>query len=162
MKKTIKIIVLTLIVITTIIPQGFAQGVAKDAQQKQLLTQYFQMKDALVSSNATLAASSAEAFLQIVNIIDSNIISEGNRKILAKDAKIISESKDLKKQRLHFAPLSDKIVTLAKKIKLSGAPIYEMYCPMKKANWLSDVKAVKNPYYGKSMLTCGKVVETID
>jgi hypothetical protein len=36
-----------------------------------------------------------------------------------------------------------------------------MYCPMKKANWLSSSATIKNPYYGNSMLTCGKVVETL-
>jgi len=33
---------------------------------------------------------------------------------------------------------------------------------MKKAVWLSNEKAIKNPYYGSQMLTCGKVVETIN
>jgi hypothetical protein len=33
---------------------------------------------------------------------------------------------------------------------------------MKKANWLSNEKQVKNPYYGSAMLNCGKVVDTIN
>jgi hypothetical protein len=32
----------------------------------------------------------------------------------------------------------------------------------KGAFWISKEKGVKNPYYGKSMLTCGKVTETLD
>jgi hypothetical protein len=28
---------------------------------------------------------------------------------------------------------------------------------MKKASWLSNDKAIKNPYYGSAMLTCGNV-----
>jgi hypothetical protein len=32
---------------------------------------------------------------------------------------------------------------------------------MQDANWLSKENAVKNPYYGSQMLTCGKTVETI-
>ena len=31
----------------------------------------------------------------------------------------------------------------------------------KGANWLSKENAVKNPYYGSQMLTCGSTVETI-
>ena len=27
--------------------------------------------------------------------------------------------------------------------------------------WLSEEQAIKNPYYGSSMLTCGKITETI-
>jgi Cu(I)/Ag(I) efflux system membrane fusion protein len=30
-----------------------------------------------------------------------------------------------------------------------------MYCPMAKADWVQTSKDVKNPYYGKAMLTCG-------
>jgi Protein of unknown function (DUF3347). len=33
---------------------------------------------------------------------------------------------------------------------------------MKKANWLSSEKEIKNPYYGSTMLTCGSVVDTIN
>jgi len=44
-------------------------------------------------------------------------------------------------------------------------PVYYQHCPManggKGANWLSKENAVKNPYYGSQMLTCGKTVETI-
>jgi hypothetical protein len=32
---------------------------------------------------------------------------------------------------------------------------------MKKMYWLSSEAAIKNPYYGKMMLTCGSVTETI-
>jgi hypothetical protein len=32
---------------------------------------------------------------------------------------------------------------------------------MKKAIWLSSENTVKNPYYGKQMLTCGSLQETL-
>jgi hypothetical protein len=32
---------------------------------------------------------------------------------------------------------------------------------MIKTHWLSSEKAIKNPYYGSAMLTCGEVTETI-
>jgi len=37
-----------------------------------------------------------------------------------------------------------------------------MYNNGKGANWLSKEEAVKNPYYGSQMLTCGSVQETIN
>jgi len=46
-------------------------------------------------------------------------------------------------------------------VKLSDAPLYQQYCPMKKSYWLSKDAAIKNPYYGKQMLTCGKVSDTL-
>jgi hypothetical protein len=53
------------------------------------------------------------------------------------------------------------MIVLAKAVKLSSDPIYEAYCPMKKASWLSSEKVIKNPYYGSAMLTCGSVRDTL-
>ena len=53
------------------------------------------------------------------------------------------------------------IFALVKGLKANENPVYQQYCPMAKAYWLSDNATVKNPYYGKSMLTCGKVSETL-
>jgi DNA-binding transcriptional regulator WhiA len=73
----------------------------------------------------------------------------------------MSETKDLKKQREYFASFSTNMIAVAKAVKLSDKPVYHAYCPMKKASWLSSEKAIKNPYYGSSMLTCGEVTGTI-
>jgi hypothetical protein len=81
-------------------------------------------------------------------------------KLLA-DAGSIAASKDISKQREIFASLSTNMISLAKAAKISDVAIYVDYCPMKKSSWLSDEKAIKNPYYGSSMLTCGSVKETI-
>ena len=39
--------------------------------------------------------------------------------------------------------------------------LYQDHCPMyndgKGAVWISEAKAIKNPYYGGKMLTCGSV-----
>jgi hypothetical protein len=43
--------------------------------------------------------------------------------------------------------------------------VYVAYCPMANnnegANWLSNDKEIKNPYFGDKMLRCGSVKETI-
>jgi hypothetical protein len=61
-------------------------------------------------------------------------------------------------------PLSENMYALIK-VSKTETPTYYQFCPMandgKGANWLSKENAVKNPYYGSQMLTCGKVVETI-
>jgi Cu(I)/Ag(I) efflux system membrane fusion protein len=54
------------------------------------------------------------------------------------------------------------MITLAESKALWNNKLYVFYCPMKKANWLDDANTVKNPYYGKSMLTCGSVKKTIN
>ena len=147
---------------TTFVQKSFAQDSTQQHQLSQLLSQYYNIKDALVAGNGNEASAKAEEFIKTANSIDYKLISEGNVNALLKDATPISETKDIKKQREHFANLSNNMAALAKSVKLGAQPIYQAYCPMKKANWLSSDKEIKNPYYGSAMLTCGKVVETIN
>ncbi|AEW00575.1 hypothetical protein A4D02_24925 [Niastella koreensis] len=159
-----KQLLLIVVFVTTgfFVQKTFSQDSTTQYRLSQLLSQYYKVKDALVASNAGDAAANAEAFIKTLNTIDYKVISEGNVNALLKDASPISESKDIKKQRQYFANLSNNMASLAKATKFSSQPIYVEYCPMKKANWLSNDKVIKNPYFGNSMLTCGSVVETIN
>jgi DNA-binding phage protein len=153
--------------VVTFLTAVFAQkGMAQDSTQQrqlyQLLSQYYNIKDALIAANGNDASAKAGEFIKTANSIDYKLISEGNINALLKDATSISETKDIKKQREHFANFSNNMAMLAKSVKLGTQPIYQAYCPMKKANWLSSEKEIKNPYYGSTMLTCGNVVERIN
>jgi len=157
-----KIILAAAVLITASFEESSAQDSIQQYQLSQLLVQYYNIKDALVAGNGKLASTKAEDFIKVANTIDYKVISEGNINALLKDATPISDTKDIKVQRDHFANLSNNMATLAKAMRLTSQPIYQAYCPMKKANWLSNDKEIKNPYYGSAMLTCGKVVETIN
>jgi hypothetical protein len=158
-----KILLMVAIIATSLVQNGFAQNdhANHQAQTPALLPLYYSVKDALVGGNANLAASKAQEFVKAVNSTDSKILGETNKKGLLEHASKLAKSKDLKSQREHFAGLSTSMISVAKASKLSANPVYQMYCPMKKSNWLSSEKAVKNPYYGSAMLTCGNVVETL-
>ena len=138
--------------------RSFAQDTTNASQ---LLSHYYSLKDALVAGNSTQAASHAEAFQKTAQGPDFKAISGANLTSLLKDAGKISGTKDLKKQREYFADFSTNMTTLAKAVKLSDQPVYQAYCPMKKASWLTSEKVIKNPYYGSSMLTCGEITDTI-
>ncbi|PSK93287.1 DUF3347 domain-containing protein [Taibaiella chishuiensis] len=126
------------------------------AQDKtgNLLNRYYSLKDALVSGNTTLAAEQAKAFAAEAG-------KDGNKAALVKTAGQIAASNDIEKQRSYFSSFSDEMVQLVKTDKSLPAPVYKMYCPMKKASWLSAEQQVRNPYFGNKMLTCGSVAETI-
>ncbi|MBX3254425.1 MAG: DUF3347 domain-containing protein [Chitinophagaceae bacterium] len=142
-----------------------------NAQQEsftQLLTSYYNIKDALVEADSKKAASNATAFITLADAINGDSLTEPGRKIfqsivikLQKDAEQIAGGKNTETQRKHFQALSDNMFLLAESIKLSDQPIYQQYCPMKKAYWLSNEQIIQNPYYGKQMLNCGKVTKTI-
>jgi len=80
------------------------------------------------------------------------------------DADHIAETKDVGHQRDHFSSLSENMYKVIKAAK-PAQPVYYQHCPMAKegkgANWLSQIPAVKNPYYGAQMLNCGKTTETL-
>jgi hypothetical protein len=146
---------------TVFVQQSFAQDSTTQSQFFSLLQSYYGIKDALVAGSAKTASAKAEEFLKSANGISHRNLSEGNRDAFLKDAGAISETNDLKKQREYFSNLSSNMVALAKSVKLSTEPIYLVYCPMKRANWLSKDKTIQNPYYGSAMLTCGSITETI-
>lgn len=153
-----KIYLLVAYIATAFVQHSFAQDNTKPSQ---LLSSYYNLKDALVSSNANAASASAAEFVKKLNAADKEIVKDDSRNALLKDAVAISETKDLNVQRVKFAALSANMFALAKATKLSTDPVYLEYCPMKKASWLSNDKAIKNPYFGNAMLTCGSIKETL-
>jgi len=151
-----------MLIINTVLAQNSTIKLA------QLLTSYYEVKNALVNSDANLTGVKATELLNAIKKVDTKTLVSDEQKFfnalkdkLILDAEHISESKDIDHQRDHFATLSTTVYTLAKSAKLSQLPIYQEYCPMKKMYWLSDEGSIKNPYYGKKMLTCGKVTDTI-
>jgi hypothetical protein len=143
-------------------------NVTNQGNLSQLLSLYYEVKNALVSADASTASAKAGELLNAINNMDVKSLSANDKKAFSQvqykleyDARHISEVKDLSHQREHFANLSKNMYSLAKNAKLSDQPVYEEYCPMKDAYWLSNETTIKNPYYGSDMLTCGLVKDTL-
>ena len=140
-------------------------------QLAKVFSNYFSLKDALVSTDGNLASQKASELVKSINEIKMDKLTTEEHNVWMKvmkdlvfDAAHINETKEASHQRDHFVTLSKNIYEL---IKVSKQPdtIYYQHCPMyndgKGANWLSKESAIKNPYYGSQMLSCGKTVETI-
>jgi DNA-binding transcriptional regulator GbsR (MarR family) len=141
-------------------------------QLKEVFNSYFAVKDALVKTDGTLAATKAVLLLNSINAVKmENLTKEEHAewmkvmKDLVFDAEHISETKDAGHQRDHFTSLSKNMYSLIK-VSKQETPTYYQFCPMankgKGANWLSKENIVKNPYYGSKMLGCGKTVEILN
>lgn len=133
-------------------------GIAYGQTSSALLNSYYGIKEALVKSDAAGASNNANEFLKLTGSIAS---PELKNKLNA-DGKLIATASNLKDQREVFARFSENFYTLVKTTNLTRQPVYHMYCPMKKSYWLSNEKAVQNPYYGNAMLKCGSVKDTIN
>lgn len=148
-------------------PEKMAEMQTATNQFEAVYTNYFSLKDALVKSDATTAATKANEMLAALEAVqmdklpmDVHMVWMKVMKGLITDTKEIGSNTDVKKQRAAFKTVSTNVYDLMK-VSKAETPTYYQYCPMVKANWLSKEVAVKNPYYGASMLTCGSTVETI-
>ena len=165
--KTLKtfIIILTVLVSYTAVK---AQDNAAGTAVNNVLTTYLGVKNALTADNNAMAKSKAKELLTAVTAVPMDKFTPEQHKLwmtysekLEFDSRHISESDVIDHQREHFANLSKNLYEVVKGLKLNTATVYEQYCPMKKTTWLSETSAIKNPYYGKQMLTCGKTTETL-
>ena len=139
------------------------------AQAHKVLMAYFAVKDGLVGDNLTKSQAAAKELINSLQLVDTKQLSHSERdtftlvsKSLREIATKISAASDLETVRDQFISLSDGTLKLVQTFKANnGMIVYSDYCPMKKARWLSSQQSIRNPYYGKSMLTCGSVRQTI-
>ena len=142
-----------------------------DAKLNAVFENYFLLKDELVKTDGVTASAKAKLLSASLSDVKMSELSKEVHKVWKKvmknlmaDAKSIAAIQDVKKQRVLFVNLSNKMYDLVKVAKFE-TPVYYQFCPMandgKGANWLSKESAIKNPYYGSKMLKCGEVVETI-
>ncbi|MCK0156140.1 DUF3347 domain-containing protein [Cellulophaga sp. F20128] len=146
-----------------------AMSEAQDGNSELVLKDYFSLKDALVADDNAQAKSLAETLVKSLKGLDVSKFTEAQKtelKDIVEDAvehaEHISES-PIAHQREHFKILS-KDVTDMVAITGTANTLYEQFCPMydKGSAWLSMSKEVRNPYYGSSMLKCGKVQQEIN
>ena len=166
--KTLKSVILlfTLIVVST---QVKAQDNTANISVNNLLNAYLGVKNALAADNCAAAKSQAKVLLAAINNVPVDKLTAAQKTMWAHytdklqfDSRHISESDAIDHQREHFASLSKNLFMVIKGLKLNTSVVYEQYCPMKKATWLSETATIKNPYFGTQMPTCGKTTETIN
>ena len=136
-----------------------------------ILDAYLQIKNALVSDDKDAAAKGATALLTAFSKFDMTKLTESQHKEyleILENAKEQAEhivKSPIDHQREHFEVLSTDINDL---IALLGTNkvLFEDFCPMandgKGAIWLSEIKDIKNPFFGSKMLKCGKVQKEIN
>lgn len=135
------------------IPETFIYTDIISNTPDQAWQQYDHLQKALANDDAATAQKAAQALVTTLQTVSGS-------KVALKAANAISKTKDIATQRKSFATLSEALIKLFKENKPS-AMLYIHYCPMAKDYWLSDSKAINNPYYGKEMSDCGKTMGMI-
>lgn len=150
----------------------------------KVLNHYYALSEAFVNWDSTALTTHANALrssLKSVNFSelkkDSVIYQtaqgfiEGSQKQVET---IENPAASLNEKRLSFNQLSDNMYNLMRTIRYDEAKIYLQECPMafndnESGIWLSKKEDIRNPYlglhhpkYGKGMLECGEVKDTLN
>ena len=141
-------------------------------QLNKVYDSYINLKDVLVEDDTIKVSKEANSLLYNLSQVDMKLVKDeayNHWMSLEKEIKSsttnISKTIDLKEQRDHFKHLSSHLINA---VQLFGVneKVYVEFCPMadnnKGAYWLSKEEKVINPYFGKAMLKCGEVKQTIE
>lgn len=138
----------------------------------EIVMAYLTLKNTLMESQTETSKKDARKLL--IALKEYNIKSFSSEE--QKELKIILEDaieqtthisgSELKHQREHFVAVSEDVLEL---IAIAGTTktLYQDFCPMynngKGAVWISETKAIKNPYFGAgNMLSCGSIQNVIN
>jgi len=142
------------------------------ASIKETVDHYLHIKNALANDNGAEASTGAKAMEAALGKMDKSLLTAGQKAAYDKveeglkltAAAIAKNGSDIKLQRVQFVAMSEAVYELVKNFG-AGRPLYHDYCPMARddqgAMWISELKEIKNPYFGDQMLTCGSVEEVI-
>ena len=118
---------------------------AHQQSQNAVFEHYEQVRVALSADNLTDAATHAKVLANSVEAVGG-----ANAKRVAEQ---LAAATSLDVARQHFGTLSAILVPVFQNQAIQGA--HAFMCPMKKQPWMQRGDKVQNPYYGKSMPTCG-------
>src|SRR5712671_3362482 len=116
--------------------------------------------DHYVKIQTELAKDSIKGVDEHANAISKAVKGDDMKMLpaeVAKQADTLAQAKDLKAARQAFKPLSASLVKYLADNKAGKGVYHEAYCPMVKASWIQTGNAIKNPYMGKQMLSCGEL-----
>ncbi|MCF6278761.1 MAG: DUF3347 domain-containing protein [Flavobacteriaceae bacterium] len=143
----------------------------KNAATTPIIDAYIQIKNGLVSDDNVATKKGGTALVAAFSKFDMSKLSGDTHKEYMEIMESAKEhgahivKSDIAHQREHFEVLStdmDDLITLLGTEKT----LYQDFCPMannnKGASWLSEVKEIKNPYFGAKMLKCGSVKKQIN
>jgi len=146
--------------------------VSSSQNTKGILDAYLELKNALIASDDKKASEAGKKLVNAFTTFDkTSLTSEqlGEYTEIVENAQeqaehIRDNAGNLFHQREHFEVLGTDVRDL---VNLVGTDrtLYQTFCPMynnkKGGMWLSEVKEIKNPFFGEKMLNCGSVQSEI-
>ncbi|MHC4113422.1 MAG: efflux RND transporter periplasmic adaptor subunit, partial [Planctomycetota bacterium] len=142
-------------------------------QFRPVIEDYLMLQKALAADDVKKAIKSVEQALKSLSGIDMGLLGDQAHKIWMQSSAAMTQAlKNVKKEgnieqlRKAFKSFSDEVIITVTQFQVFGPePLYRINCSMafdnKGADWLQIDKDTRNPYFGASMLKCGRVIEVI-
>ena len=136
-------------------------------------TAYFVLQDALSHDKWDEARAAAGKLILAVEALsdlsatdDAADTWKSDFAALKESVTRLASSPDMKSIRVAYQPLSNIMITIAKRYGTSGRfAVRRYHCPMafndKGADWLQNRSGIENPYFGAEMFSCGVLKEVI-
>ncbi|XLS27809.1 efflux RND transporter periplasmic adaptor subunit [Flavobacteriaceae bacterium M23B6Z8] len=132
-----------------------------------LVTLYLAMKDALVEGDKKKSKAAAEKLRKEMETLSGSYKDELKSywTSLYNAVSSVENSTSIDVQRSAFQLISDQMIQIVSDFNESPQTLFVQRCPMannnKGAEWLSEEKEIKNPYFGDAMLTCGETKQVL-
>ncbi|TMI92416.1 MAG: DUF3347 domain-containing protein [Bacteroidetes bacterium] len=139
---------------------------------KSVVDHYLHIKNGLVNNSGSEAADGGKQMADALDKVDKSLFTAEQKKVyddidddLKEHAEHIGRNaSNIAHQRDHFEKMSEDVYDLVTAFG-GGQTLYHDQCPMandnKGAMWLSEMREIKNPYFGGKMNECVKVPEVI-
>ncbi len=149
--------------------------VAEEFRQQfwQVIEGYLKLQNALAADDVSEAVKSAQRVFKALSVVEMSLLGDEAHSIwmqsssgITEALKSIDKAENIEQARKAFKTLSDEVIVVVQRFGVFGSKsVYKFNCPMafdnKGADWLQTDEDTRNPYFGASMLKCGKVIEVI-
>jgi len=140
---------------------------------KPVYDNYLKIKDALTADNLSGSKEAANQMNESLKKVNMAVFTGEShdhwiayQDILIKALATTQSADNLESIRKNFQTVSYEMVKMTEEFHGYSGKLYVQHCPMadsnKGADWLSLESKIVNPYFGKSMLTCGEVIKIIE
>jgi protein SCO1/2 len=129
---------------------------AESVSISAIVDPYLRIQEALSADSLTGVPDAARRIASEASKVGTSAASIGSA------AGPLQQAADLKAARAAFDTLTAALITYAKTSHATiGDDIHVAYCPMLQKYWLQKGTTIRNPYYGKAMLACGRLNPTL-
>lgn len=142
--------------LAALLVDGAAPAATAPSPTPGILEQYFVIQRSLAADTTTGIQAAALKLARLSRQAATQDPKVGAQLSGVSQAATRLQTSDLKTARNEFGELSKRVTAWLQ--AAGGDRPYQFYCSMANKAWLQQDKQTRNPYYGKSMLTCGELI----